>query len=431
MSPLSERRQREWLSRSFSWKLHEEDRDIWRPIRVLGQGGFGICGLWETTGQDGDKDYVVVKQVGWRASDRGSLQNESNLLTLCQNAKDTEHVLKILKLYHTARGTGVDSNIDPNDRGKAIGRMYVEFCNSGDMWHYIRRLQVAGETGFQTTEERIWRIWQCLVKSLAVLEQGSEDERCDNWRPIVHFDIKPMNIVFLSNIRKDPNTHIFTPVFKEQIHWRADRKQIGPPANIFGIALCIYQLLVPGYRVMTNESIEVRLSGPDIPGFKAYGSHLMGETRPPYSKTLIGLLLNCLAHDPGIRPTASQLLDVIEMALEHFDELRTVEGANMNPMANNLYENSVYDDFDFEESATVHEEDVWGGETPPRATGPPRRNRDNVTASGRSWEPILSVQGPITGSDTEEEESESSLSTLNVDDEIPTPTLSPRQWVTI
>jgi hypothetical protein len=99
-----------------------------------------------------------------------------------------------------------------------VSRIYLEYAPNGDLSQYLSctvgyatlassltKLTPPREQrrrdDYMLPEEVIWRIWECLVKALLVLEKGTEDP---NWRreegtkapfhhPICHFDIKGGN----------------------------------------------------------------------------------------------------------------------------------------------------------------------------------------------------------------------------------------------
>jgi hypothetical protein len=142
-----DRRSQVWLERSVSWK---GILGAWQGVKVLGQGGYGLCGLFKYVGSDQSRPrYIVVKQSG--KPDR-NLQNESRLLAQCR-ASGTPHVVKLYKSYHQEGGTGTSAKFDPfpyTNRpilgdvyalAKEVSRIYLEYCPRGDMWQWIMYLR--------------------------------------------------------------------------------------------------------------------------------------------------------------------------------------------------------------------------------------------------------------------------------------------------
>lgn len=50
-------RQKEWITRSSSWT---EFGGIWKGVKILGQGEYGIAGLFKYTGQE---KYIPI--ISW------------------------------------------------------------------------------------------------------------------------------------------------------------------------------------------------------------------------------------------------------------------------------------------------------------------------------------------------------------------------------
>jgi len=84
-------------------------------------------------------------------------------------------------------------------KGEEVTRLYMEYCENGDMQHLLEELfvlRIESEYG-DLPEENIWRILGCLAKAGLVLAKGTEDPDAPDevtWpHPIAHFDIKPGN----------------------------------------------------------------------------------------------------------------------------------------------------------------------------------------------------------------------------------------------
>lgn len=141
-----DRRGEVWIKRSTSWQGMS---GLWKGVRVLGSGSYGLCGLFRYLGSDEKvPKYVVVKQSG--RPDR-SLQNESRLLAQCGRAKSI-HVVKMYKSYHQEGGTGTSKRFDPHPyehrfilgdvymTSKEVSRIYLEYCSRGDVFQWMSHL---------------------------------------------------------------------------------------------------------------------------------------------------------------------------------------------------------------------------------------------------------------------------------------------------
>ena len=135
-----------WLKRSESW---QGISGKWEGVRVLGRGGYGLCGLFKYKGSDENiPKYIVVKQSG---SPDEALKNESRLLRKCRTSGSV-HIVKMHKSYHQEGGTGTSSLFDPSpyrnipilgpiySKAKEVSRIYLEYCSRGDLDRWIRQL---------------------------------------------------------------------------------------------------------------------------------------------------------------------------------------------------------------------------------------------------------------------------------------------------
>lgn len=73
---LSEAQQQAWLERAKYW--NELDKSVWKPVRVLGAGVYGIVGLFKKKNLRKNlhlADHIVVKQAG----DGGNFDGDARL----------------------------------------------------------------------------------------------------------------------------------------------------------------------------------------------------------------------------------------------------------------------------------------------------------------------------------------------------------------
>ena len=199
---LSARRQRQWLLSSLLWT--DLPPNHWAPVKVLGAGSSGLCGLWRRIGPAvgyHGPDNVVVKQVL-----RGSahdLRTESrlmrNIMSYGARWGGANHIVKLYKAFHYDPGGGT-SPLDPtpynihyrHDDQLDVARIYMEYCVRGDLDRKVRNL----EEGKPWQEEEVWRLLECLAKALLIIETGSENLLAPRWslpKGVAHFDIKPQN----------------------------------------------------------------------------------------------------------------------------------------------------------------------------------------------------------------------------------------------
>ena len=240
---MSAYKQRWWLERSKKWRGFGAPND-WEPVKVLGGGVHGICGLWRYTGiNPAMPNHIVAKQskvtetfppvAGGRWVNE-ELRIESKLLRDIMDAGPAnngfDHIVKLYQSAYTEGGSGT-SKEDERDpwpfnaqgnfsRSRQISRMLIEYCENGDLRSELKEIEgsindplrpskrrrrsgvmdTRSGAGWQRTkqiipEESVWRIFGCLANALVILRYGTENQAMlPGWQePIAHFDIKPAN----------------------------------------------------------------------------------------------------------------------------------------------------------------------------------------------------------------------------------------------
>lgn len=133
---MTSREKELWLESSRNWDLPAPIQG-WKGIKFLGLGGSGIVGLWEYhIPETGEVKKVVVKQCRRATS---WFKEESRLLSLC-HAENTGsmHIVQQLRRFHRELGQGSHSFWDRSD--KYISRIYLEYCENGDMKDFLDQI---------------------------------------------------------------------------------------------------------------------------------------------------------------------------------------------------------------------------------------------------------------------------------------------------
>lgn len=128
--PIRKNRERgyaDWLADSKNWLIPVGED--WVPIKVLGEGGYGVCGLWEYKGR---KKRNITKVAIKQSGDLESLETEARFMRTVA-ASGSRHALKIYRdiMYDYA-------DIADLYRG-FIGRIYLEFMEGGDLMGYMQK----------------------------------------------------------------------------------------------------------------------------------------------------------------------------------------------------------------------------------------------------------------------------------------------------
>lgn len=186
----------EIISFLFSDPDLDDDKD-WRPVRPLGQGGFGAVGLWQKFDRNGNvKDSIAIKQqrhprneqakAGMMLGDKG-LAKEAEIMRQLND----EGVPNIIKL----RGFR-------NHKREKLWRFYLEFAPWGDL-RLLKNKYSAWNTHFP--EEFLFHVFHGLAHAAVVLKAGNffdyndRDAQYEEGQAfVVHFDLKPEN-VFLAD----------------------------------------------------------------------------------------------------------------------------------------------------------------------------------------------------------------------------------------
>lgn len=166
---FSTRRQFEWLERSKLWP--DLPYNEWTARKVIGAGGYGLCGIWDYTGNDQNMPRrIAVKQ----SMDSEALEHESKFLHLAAMT-GTKHIVKLYKGCHKSGGTGTGKKFDPlpfNAAGRytsrlEVARMYMEYVPGGDLEDFYRGIDKT--PGAIIPEEHLWRMFNCFAKACMIL----------------------------------------------------------------------------------------------------------------------------------------------------------------------------------------------------------------------------------------------------------------------
>ncbi|KAI9889847.1 MAG: G2-specific serine/threonine protein kinase [Vezdaea aestivalis] len=310
----------------FGWKP-----GTWKPLRLLGKGGYGIAYLWERTDYDGNGHrFVVTKDErerpnmvshipGWSKS------REAQVLAIVSKL-NCSSILKLLQYMRIRR--------------QLVHRYYLEYCPYGDLTDLDSRYR-AGAHPYSLSshipEAFIWSAMYDLSRAIEALENGTGSGWTpEQWVPILHLDIKTANILLGALPPADrPGIHVYpelkladfglahraprnmsvatsrqyyslgTMGYRGPEQLQTSTQKIGPKLNVFGIGLALYQL--------ARFSIPKQHRGPKYEDI--------------YSSDLRNLLNLCQDPDVDTRPTAAELLDIARQAMTSYKEA-VVKGWN-------------------------------------------------------------------------------------------------------
>jgi serine/threonine protein kinase len=170
---------------------HRRMDETWQPVRALGNGGFGMVGLWEKRNCQGVlEDSVAIKET-----------ERSPDYQLKRNPSVAKEAVIMRQLYDAEQrhGWGKQNNIlrlrsfkfFPSSRK---WRFYLEFAEYEDLYKLLSSYKTWDT---YLPEEYLWHVFHSLAKVAVVMEQGpftNPDTEKIVDGPVIHLDIKPDNV---------------------------------------------------------------------------------------------------------------------------------------------------------------------------------------------------------------------------------------------
>ena len=159
------------------------DADKWKPVRILGEGGFGAVSLWHSKDDDGNvEDEIVIKETAQNARlelpSMPGLAREA-VLQYELNRKGCASVPR-LRRYRF---------LDHAQPERRKYRFYFEFCPYGDLHRLIIRYRAWQRP---LPELFLWEVFQALAEVACAMDRidqsdDDDDEEDDGGREKFHF----------------------------------------------------------------------------------------------------------------------------------------------------------------------------------------------------------------------------------------------------
>ena len=183
----------------------------WRPIRPLGKGGYGMVGLWQKLDdKDAVLDSLAIKQQRYKDP-----QTQARL-TLGTNGLSYEAAL-MDQLNEQQTRNIIRLRGFKDNRQEELWRFYFEFAPWGDL-RLLKNNYRAWNTYFP--EEFLWHVFHGLATAALALAGGefwdfTSGEIYETGKAfVIHFDLKPENIVLGDPVDEMPSHFSNYPVVK-------------------------------------------------------------------------------------------------------------------------------------------------------------------------------------------------------------------------
>ncbi|KAI6710476.1 hypothetical protein JHW43_006981 [Diplocarpon mali] len=310
---------------------------FWKGIKILGEGGNGIVGLFQFDPLAPNPPVHSKVAVKLNTTDVSILDEEATMMRNCRLPSLSDHIVEVLT--------------PPSLFVPGLQRLILEYCPQGSLEGLINR-RIQRNLPFE--EITLWRIFECLVDACSVMQNGQEFD----WDPVnncavinnpianrlemVHLDVKPDNIVlserntahpmapickftdFAHSWELDPTvqgaaldqqklamretgTPDYYPPEQFSETWNASDWRVTGIAGEFSTATNVWGLGAIMYQLICMKSDPPNHLTPFRPDYDLNGSPARGNTYGPetqiqnYSATLRDMIQECLYEMPALR----------------------------------------------------------------------------------------------------------------------------------
>ncbi|KAL8806150.1 MAG: hypothetical protein Q9182_001551 [Xanthomendoza sp. 2 TL-2023] len=285
----------------------------WHAVKLLGRGSFGMVGVWERRDENNKTiDSVAVKQINRDKRDEtwdDSRPLEVDLMKALLTSKDEENNVVQLKGYRRYRR-------------HEVHRIYMEYCQRGDLQKLIEQYRERCDRGDESTKNILGypevKIGDFGVGQFTGVADkrnpaqlrgpGTPGYKALEMETFDKDDMKPQKLKANPHIERAYQRH---QRFRENDpQYRHRRPKLLAHTNIWGIGavMCDLMILKPVKRYLYNK---YDISYDDDAYEEATVCMELEEPRR-YHSTLTDYALRCIHPDPSRRPTASELIAALE-----------------------------------------------------------------------------------------------------------------------
>ncbi|CAK3948087.1 Serine threonine dual specificity kinase, catalytic domain [Lecanosticta acicola] len=339
----------------------------WQGVRPLGVGGQGSTGLFIRVDQNNNvRERLVVKE--------SVVMSPGAWYFPLSWAPRTYHRLGY-RDYHAAIDFSEASETYIHRILSNTQSQWIVEYRLADVW---RRYQ---GINWLVPEAFIWYCALSLAKAAQIMEHGSEDDGPNNWREVIHRDIKPDNIflsdpaaegtewrlypgVKLGDFGHAVETTANEPSIYNPRLYRApsgtpgyvspeqrplwfergtrnfyDEPRLSSKSNVYQIGMTLLTLVHRAYPEAERPRYEQELGAEELLiDLQNHGMHT--QQIPGYSSDLMDLIEECTATDPDERPSPRFLQEIIESKYPELDNTRFAGMRTLVPDAGELWSES-------------------------------------------------------------------------------------------
>ncbi|KAL2060034.1 hypothetical protein VTL71DRAFT_9856 [Oculimacula yallundae] len=189
----------------------------WTGVKHLGTGGGGGVSLWEYTGPAAGRPLIDRIAIKAAINPTPQLRNEG-VLMVALGASNSAHIISLLQPPTIATAaTAAAQGLNPLYAG-LVPRLFLEYCTLGTL-EDLMNMRI--DRNLRLEELTLWKLFECLVDGMAVFEYGREFDIIAGTaripllshvnvpgdpRALIHFDIKPTNVMAVRDNLTHPNT---------------------------------------------------------------------------------------------------------------------------------------------------------------------------------------------------------------------------------
>jgi NIMA (never in mitosis gene a)-related kinase len=261
--------------------------DKYKVIQKLGEKAGGWNGGIVLVSHRGTGELRVEKKLNPKWIREGRADQERDTL---ERLRDSASVTTLLDSYIS--------------HSRVEGSLFLEYCDGGSMYDLIKRHQAAE---LRIPERAIWEIFLSLAQAIQYCHLGAnKPPYSSRWKPILHCDIKPDNVL----VKLVPRSPLGFVIKLADFGW----SQVLPA----GERSCKTEVHAMGFKVPEWPKYSTRSDvwaiGATVVCLCLLSKEPPGGKSPiprHYSQELVEMIQGCMQYHEGHRTSSKDLADKI------------------------------------------------------------------------------------------------------------------------